>query len=103
MRRLKKLSVFFTAFMLILLFLPLTSMFFNPAIAQNNGVYDGSHAGTQSNEWAPDLYSDWDKRIMITVTEPNVCDRINEPIDVFLTFDAGEARIGKFRVLFYNG
>ncbi|MFX0097929.1 MAG: hypothetical protein ACFE7E_09240, partial [Candidatus Hodarchaeota archaeon] len=61
------------------------------------------HNGVETYEWDPLLYSQWDYRIRVTVTEPGFVNRTNEPINVYLEFPSGFAREKNIHVKFYNG
>ncbi|MFX0069252.1 MAG: hypothetical protein ACFE7I_09285 [Candidatus Hodarchaeota archaeon] len=61
------------------------------------------HNGIETYEWDPALYSEWNYRVRVTVTEPGVANRTNEPINVYLEFPSGFAREKNIHVKFYNG
>ncbi|WEU40542.1 MAG: hypothetical protein OdinLCB4_001025 [Candidatus Odinarchaeum yellowstonii] len=56
--------------------------------------------GIRTDEWWNNSYR---FRRMITLTEPGVSDRILEPVDVYITFNAYEAVVNSIRVAYYNG
>ena len=102
MNRGKKIGSFLIILFSVMTFLPLFSITYD-VNAIGNGIYPGSHDGISVYEWDPDLYTYWNNRIEVNITEPNIADRVNEPVNLFLNFDYGSARTGKFRVVFYNG
>ncbi|MHA1855211.1 MAG: hypothetical protein ACTSYY_04125, partial [Promethearchaeota archaeon] len=45
----------------------------------------------------------FDSRIEIDITEPNIKDRASEPIDVYFTFSDGKCYINSTRIVFFDG
>ncbi|MFX1487113.1 MAG: hypothetical protein ACFFBS_08495, partial [Promethearchaeota archaeon] len=71
--------------------------------AKANGSPTVYHNGVETFEWDPALYSEWDYRIRVSVTEPDSVNRTNEPVNVYLEFPSGFAREKNIHVKFYNG
>jgi len=99
---LKKTRKTIAALSLLFLFLVLTAPAILPTQAQV-GIYSGAHDGSEKVSWPSELYLHWNYRVKITVSEPNIADRVNEPVSIYLTFPSGTARENLFRVMFYNG
>ncbi|MEM2110201.1 MAG: hypothetical protein QW327_06960, partial [Candidatus Odinarchaeota archaeon] len=87
--------------MLLVFTLPLTP-FIAPALAQGAGGNLGPNNGVETVKWAPELYPNWKYRIKLNVSEPGLVNRVNEPVNVFLTFQDSQAKLNSFRVLMYN-
>ncbi|MHA1754524.1 MAG: hypothetical protein ACTSYR_03295, partial [Candidatus Odinarchaeia archaeon] len=59
------------------------------------------HEGSETISWHPSLYSQWNYRVKVTLTEPGIADRINEPVSVYLSMPSGMAKENSFRTAYY--
>ncbi len=73
-----------------------------PVKAQGAGGNLGPNNGAETIEWTPELYPNWKYRIKLNVSEPGFINRVNEPVNVFLTFEDNQAKLNSFRVMMYN-
>lgn len=97
----KKASALMLLLLLMAVSFPLMQLI-PPASAQGAGGNLGPNNGEETAQWAPELYPQWRYRIKLNVSEPNKVSRINEPVNVFLSFTDNKAKINSFRVMMYN-
>ncbi|WEU40562.1 MAG: hypothetical protein OdinLCB4_001125 [Candidatus Odinarchaeum yellowstonii] len=76
--------------------------FATPVLAQGAGGNLGPNNGVDTIKWAPELYPNWKYRIKLNVSEPGVANRVNEPVNIYLTFNDNQAKLNSFRVMMYN-